>query len=63
MTDEGCPCVVGSTQACGIATGACSLGTQTCGASGGGPCTGNVDPVAETGNGLDDDCNGASDDG
>jgi beta propeller repeat protein len=62
-TDEGCACVVGTTQACGSAVGACERGMQTCGATGWGACTGGVDPVAEECNGLDDDCNGSTDDG
>jgi len=62
-TDEGCACVVGAMQACGSSVGACERGTQTCGASGWGACTGGVVPAAESCNGLDDDCNGVTDDG
>ncbi|NMC69789.1 MAG: hypothetical protein GYA57_06930 [Myxococcales bacterium] len=54
-TDEDFTCVPGRTQACRV--GACS-GSQTCGAScAWGECT----PPAEICNGLDDDCDGATD--
>jgi len=61
-TDEGCACVDGTTQPCGISTGACERGTQTCAGGEWGACTGGVGPTAEVCNGLDDDCNGVSDD-
>ncbi len=61
-TDEGCECVDGTTQACGLSAGACERGTQTCAAGAWGACMGGTDPVAETCNGADDDCNGTSDD-
>lgn len=62
VTDEGCGCVDGTRQACGISTGVCTLGTQTCASGAWGACTGGVAPGPETCNGLDDDCNGVSDD-
>jgi hypothetical protein len=59
--DEGCGCVTGMMRGCGGAgAGACVSGTQTCiaglwaGCSGSGPST-------ETCNGLDDDCDGMTD--
>ena len=61
-TDEGCTCVGGATQACGITTGVCERGTQTCAAGAWGACTGGVEPSPELCNGMDDDCNGSSDD-
>src|SRR5690606_30321340 len=60
--DEGCGCAEGATQACGISTGVCERGTQTCSGGEWGACVDAVEPVAELCNGLDDDCNGASDD-
>lgn len=60
--DEGCDCIDGETQDCGLSTGVCERGTQTCVSGMFGACVGGVDPVTELCNGLDDDCNGASDD-
>ncbi len=40
VTDEGCACIDGTTQACGISTGACQRGTQTCAAGAWGACMG-----------------------
>jgi alpha-tubulin suppressor-like RCC1 family protein len=60
--DEDCGCVAGTTRVCGSDTGACVAGTQTCidglwaGCSGTGPTT-------ESCNGLDDDCDGETDEG
>ena len=74
VIDDGCGCAPGATQSCypgyasEIGLGRCARGTQTCGGASEfgswGPCEGAVTPVAEEcGNGLDDDCNGAVDDG
>ena len=76
QVDEGCPCTPGLTQKCyggsarlaGI--GACTMGTQTCIATGTGeikstawgPCTGSGVPSAEKCDGVDNDCNGKADD-
>jgi hypothetical protein len=71
-TDEGCVCAPGSTGHCydgpaGTAgVGVCTGGTVTCNANGTGfgPCTGQVTPAAEVcGDGLDNDCDGVTDDG
>ena len=43
--------------------GQCSAGTQTCTNGAWGICTGEVLPTAETCNGLDDDCDGITDEG
>ncbi|MEK7524550.1 MAG: MopE-related protein [Patescibacteria group bacterium] len=63
--DDGCSCVNGATQNCGIDTGECNHGVQTCGLGrystecGG---TGFVGPRGEVANGKDDDCDGNTDD-
>ncbi len=70
--DDGCVCAPGAVAACydgptgteGV--GACAAGTQACDADGlgYGACVGAVGPAAETcGDGLDNDCDGAVDDG
>ncbi len=61
--DEGCTCVDGTTQMCGVSTGACTTGTQTCGGGVWGSCVGGVGPMAEICNGVDDNCNGTTDEG
>ena len=58
-----CACQDGATQACGSDVGACEIGQQTCTTGGWGECDGAVNPVAESCNGLDDDCDGAMDEG
>jgi len=68
-TDEICGCTDGASQYCyagpsGTAgVGPCLGGTQVCSGDSWGACTGQVLPVAEVcGNGIDDDCNGTTDD-
>src|SRR5262249_46379302 len=69
QVDEGCNCVNGSTKICyagapgTMGVGACHAGVQTCVNGNYGACVGQVLPSAETCNGVDDDCNGAVDDG
>ena len=69
VVDEGCNCINGATQSCysgapGTAgNGPCHAGTKTCVAGNYGPCAGEVTPKAEVCNGLDDDCDGAIDNG
>jgi len=50
----------GVTRPCGSDIGECVAGTEACVAGVWGPCSG-TGPVAETCNGLDDDCNGVAD--
>jgi hypothetical protein len=65
----GCDCAPGETEVCfsgrpgAAGVGACRTGTWTCEADGRafGPCVGEVVPEVEICNGVDDDCDGASD--
>ncbi|MEK6901056.1 MAG: putative metal-binding motif-containing protein, partial [Nanoarchaeota archaeon] len=63
--NEDCPCVEGQTQQCGTTdVGACQYGTQRCDIHGlWGECVGNIEPGIEQCNGLDDDCDGETDEG
>jgi hypothetical protein len=72
IVDDACVCAPGSTAVCYSAdpstedVGTCRSGTQTCNAEGTafGPCVGEVTPASETcGDGLDNDCDGVSDEG
>ncbi|MBO6934093.1 MAG: lamin tail domain-containing protein [Deltaproteobacteria bacterium] len=63
VTDEGCDCIDGATQACGTDTGVCMAGVQTCTAGSFGGCAGEVTGGAETCDGMDEDCDGSTDEG
>ena len=66
--DEGCNCTPNDTQPCGANIGECAVGTQTCLGGAWAPCLdGGGNEVAMVGqnpelcNGLDDDCDGSTD--
>jgi hypothetical protein len=63
-TDEGCNCIDGATQSCGVTdVGACQFGSQACSAGNWGLCVGSVDPVAEICDGIDNNCDNTIDEG
>jgi len=57
VVDPGCDCLDGQTRACGV----CAAGVQTCVQGGWGGC--DQEPPVEVCNGIDDDCDGAIDEG
>jgi len=57
------PCVAGETTPCGSDVGECKPGVRTCVDDVFGPCEGAIGPFEEQCNGLDDDCDGAIDNG
>jgi hypothetical protein len=60
--DEGCNCVNGQTKQCGTSNvGECRYGSQTCTNGLWDGCVGNIEPVNETQDGKDNDCDGAVD--
>lgn len=64
-SNEGCSCAEGQTQPCGESSMLpCVRGTKTC-ANGKWPteCSGAVNPTREACDGVDNDCNGRTDDG
>jgi alpha-tubulin suppressor-like RCC1 family protein len=64
FVDDGCACTNGQTRACGSSVGECEQGTQTCvGGQWAAECAGEVTSSSETCDGLDNDCDGVSDDG
>ena len=58
FTDEGCDCVDNNTKPCGIDTGECEKGIQTCLNGRWKECSGNTDPTEEVCDGKDNDCDG-----
>ncbi|MEC7520314.1 MAG: MopE-related protein [Myxococcota bacterium] len=61
VVDPGCECFSGDTRACGSDMGACVPGVQLCEMGAWGACADAVEPVAETCNAVDDDCDGEVD--
>jgi hypothetical protein len=60
--DDNCDGIVdGMTQACGVDTGECIAGVQVCAAGSYGTCLGSVGPALEVCDGLDNDCDGSTD--
>ncbi|MBU0549935.1 hypothetical protein KJ940_00430, partial [Myxococcota bacterium] len=59
--DEGCACVNGEERPCGSEIGACALGVQACVRGAWAECRGQVAPTAEICDGLDNDCDGETD--
>ena len=62
--NEGCECSTGQPPiACGSDEGRCQMGTQECLDGKLGPCLGAIFPLPEDCNAVDDDCDGAVDEG
>jgi hypothetical protein len=59
--EGGQPCVEGTIEPCGTDVGECVAGQAICHEGVVGPCMNAIDPIPETCNGLDDDCDGAVD--
>jgi len=64
VVDEGCSCTDGNSRPCGTDVGACTAGIQTCvNGTWEVTCTGETPPQTEIcGDGIDNDCNGITDD-
>ncbi len=62
VIDEGCQCADGASQPCGDNVGQCTQGEQTCVGGRWGACSGQG-PSSETCDGVDNDCDGATDEG
>ncbi|MBI2668708.1 putative metal-binding motif-containing protein [Candidatus Woesearchaeota archaeon] len=60
--DETCECIDGTTQKCGLTDGGeCGYGVQKCVEGTWGECKGAINPVEEECDGLDNNCNGLTD--
>ena len=62
-TDEQCECTDNAVQSCGSDVGVCTRGSQTCVRGEWAACEGEVAPVAEVCDGLDNDCDENIDEG
>ncbi len=62
-TDPACACTDGATRGCGRAVGLCTMGTQACVDGRWGDCTGFTGPTDELCDGMDQDCDEATDEG
>jgi len=64
IVDEGCNCVNGTTRSCGSsAVGECKKGIETCVSGQWGSCIGSVEPVLESCDLKDNNCDGSIDEG
>src|SRR4030095_5509089 len=63
QTDEDCRCIDNTMRPCGGVVGACKPGTQTCRDGEWSACEGAVEPKPETCDSVDNDCDGAADEG
>ena len=61
MRNEMCSCTGAETRACMTAVGACAAGTEMCSGGTFGSCS--IAPQTESCNGIDDDCDGSTDEG
>ncbi|MCC6216529.1 MAG: hypothetical protein IT376_16825 [Polyangiaceae bacterium] len=63
LVDESCGCCSGEVRECGIAQGACTLGSQTCEAGVWGACSGGTPGTEVCNDQADNDCDGQVDEG